>query len=48
MKEYDVKPTFLCNDKPYKLIDEFITTVLNISLKAESIKKLNMLILLNF
>jgi hypothetical protein len=38
--EYDVKPTFLCNDKPYKLIDEFITTILNISLKAESINKI--------
>ena len=38
--EYDVKPTFLCTDKPHKLIDEFIKTILKISLKAESINKI--------
>jgi hypothetical protein len=34
--EYDIKQVFLCTDKPNKLIDEFIKSILEISLKADS------------
>ena len=35
---YDIKPIFLCNDKPEELINLFIKTLVEISMKA---KKLN-------
>ena len=38
--DYDNKPIFLWNDKPNKLIDEFIQTILKISLKAKSINQI--------
>ena len=38
--DYDNKPIFLCNDKPAELINEFIKTILNISLKAKSINEI--------
>jgi hypothetical protein len=37
--EYDIKPIFICEKKPTKLIDKFVKTILKISLKAESINK---------
>ena len=37
--EYDVKPIFLCNNKPAKLINNFIQTILEISLKAKSLNQ---------
>jgi hypothetical protein len=38
--DYDDKPIFLCNNKPHKLIDQFIKTILRISLKAKSINQI--------
>jgi hypothetical protein len=38
--DYDDKPIFLCNNKPHKLIDQFIKTILKISLKAKSIDQI--------
>jgi hypothetical protein len=37
--DYDDKPIFLCSDKPSKLINKFIQTILKISLKAKSINQ---------
>jgi hypothetical protein len=37
--DYDDEPIFFCNDKLDVLIDEFIQTVLKISLKAKSINE---------
>ncbi len=31
---------FLCNNKPHKFIDQFIKTILKISLKAKSINQI--------
>ena len=37
--DYDSKPIFLCNNKPAKLINNFIETILEISLKAKSLNQ---------
>ncbi len=37
---YDNKTIFLCNDKPDEVINKFIKTILNISLKAKSINQI--------
>ncbi len=34
--DYDEKPIFVCNEKPRKRTDEFIQTILRISLRAKS------------
>ena len=39
VSDYDNKPIFLCNDKPRKLIKQFVQTILKISLKAKFINK---------
>ncbi len=38
--DYDNEPIFLCNKKPAQLVDDFIKTIVEISLKAESINKI--------
>ena len=37
--DFDNKPIFLCNDKPDKLISEFVKTICNISMKALKINE---------
>ena len=46
--DYDSKPIFLCNDKPDELINEFIKTFLNLSLKAKSINEIKYNIIIVF
>ena len=38
--DYDEKPIFLCHEKPRKLINNFIQSILKISLKAKSINQI--------
>ena len=45
---FDTKPIFICNNKPRKLISEFIRTILKISLIAQYLNnKKSIRILLN-
>ena len=37
--EYDIKPIFLCDNKPKKLINNFVQTLLKISYKAKEINQ---------
>ncbi len=48
VSDYDDKPIFLYNIKPDQLINEFIQTILRISLKLNLLMKLNIIILLRF